>query len=101
MAVQRPIARAANKKLVGTHVEVMCEGQSDEHEWVMVGRHAGQAPDIDGQVWFDESEVRMGEIWGAEVVRATDYDLVVRTVGDKPLAKAPKAKRSLPVIGKA
>lgn len=101
MAVQRPIARSANKHLVGSRVEVIVEGPSEEHEWVMVGRHAGQAPDIDGRVWFDESDVQPGEIWSADVVLSTDYDLVVRTAGDRPLFTPPKPRkgRSLPVIG--
>ncbi|MBI5533533.1 MAG: 30S ribosomal protein S12 methylthiotransferase RimO [Deltaproteobacteria bacterium] len=100
MAAQRPIAKAANHALVGRDVQVLVEGASEEHELVMVGRHAGQAPDIDGQVWFTNSEVSAGELWKATVVRATDYDLVVETVG-KALHKPArgKARRGLPVIG--
>jgi ribosomal protein S12 methylthiotransferase len=100
MAAQRPIAKAANRALLGTEVQVLVEGPSEEHELVMAGRFSGQAPDIDGQVWFTDSEVSTGELWKAKVVRATDYDLVVQTVG-KPLYKPPrvKARRGLPVIG--
>jgi ribosomal protein S12 methylthiotransferase len=99
MAVQRPIALKANQAMVGSSVQVLVEGASQEHELVVVGRHAGQAPDIDGQVWFTNSDVAPGQLWNARVVQATDYDLVVETEGE-PLAKASgRARRGLPVIG--
>ena len=99
MSAQRPIARAANHALVGATVEVLVEGPSEEHELVMTGRHAGQAPDIDGQVWFTDSEVAAGELWKAKVVRATDYDLVVETEGEALRKPARNVRRGLPVIG--
>jgi ribosomal protein S12 methylthiotransferase len=100
MAVQRPIARSANRSLLGSSVQVLVEGASQEHELVMAGRHAGQAPDIDGQVWFTDSEVVTGQLWNAKVVQATDYDLVVETLGSPLITPAKsKARRGLPVIG--
>ena len=97
MAVQRRIAREVNRKRIGTRVRVLVEGASDEHEWVLSGRHAGQAPEIDGQVYFTESDVQAGQLWDAEVVEATDYDLVVRVVGDRPIAES-RAKRAARVV---
>lgn len=103
MAIQRPISRKLNRLMVGKEVEVLVEGASEEHELVLRGRHGGQAPDIDGQVFFTESDVKPGEIWRAKVVRATDYDLVVQTLGEEALAtsRRPEKKRrvGLPVIG--
>ncbi len=102
MALQRRISRKLNRRLVGTRVQVLVEGASEEHEYVLEGRHAGQAPDIDGQIWFTDSDVQAGELWEAQVARATDYDLVVRVVGDHPLAtsrkRPPGTRRSLPVL---
>ena len=60
MAIQRRIAREKNKALVGRELEVLVEGPSEEHELVMKGRHAGQAPDIDGSVYLSEGEVARG-----------------------------------------
>jgi ribosomal protein S12 methylthiotransferase len=101
MALQRRIARANNQKLVGKQLQVLVEGASPEHELVMTGRHAGQAPEVDGQVWFTESDVLPGQMWNAEVVQAADYDVVVRTLGETPYAQA-TAKRTirmqLPVV---
>jgi len=45
MTLQRSIAHAKNRGLIGRELEVLVEGTSDEHEYVMMGRHAGQAPE--------------------------------------------------------
>src|SRR5580692_4768275 len=46
MTLQRRIAREANARLIGRELDVLVEGESEEHEFVMKGRHAGQAPEI-------------------------------------------------------
>ena len=100
MSVQRKISQTNNRKRKGQRVQVLVEGPSEEHAWVLAGRHAGQAPEIDGQVFFTESDVSAGQLWWAEVQDASDYDLVVRAVGDAPLATSrPKRRISLPMIG--
>jgi ribosomal protein S12 methylthiotransferase len=90
MAIQRKIAREKNKALVGQELEVLVEGPSEEHELVMKGRHRGQAPDIDGQVYLSGGEVFAGEIRRVRVTQASDYDLV-GDVMDRPTK--PKKKR--------
>jgi len=76
MKLQRTIAHTKNERLVGKELEVLVEGTSDEHEYVMMGRHAGQAPDIDGQVYLSGGEVRPGQIRRVQITQASDYDLV-------------------------
>ncbi len=76
MALQRSIAHAKNAALVGRELEVLVEGASDEHEYVQMGRHAGQAPDIDGQVYLSGGDARPGEIRRVVITQASDYDLV-------------------------
>jgi ribosomal protein S12 methylthiotransferase len=79
MALQRPISHAKNQKLVGRELEVLVEGPSDEHEYVIMGRHQGQAPDIDGQVYLSgasDALPRPGEMRRVAVTQASDYDLV-------------------------
>jgi ribosomal protein S12 methylthiotransferase len=76
MSLQRTIAHAKNARLVGQELEVLVEGPSDEHEFVIMGRHAGQAPDIDGQVYLSGGEAHPGEIRRVVVTQASDYDLV-------------------------
>jgi len=76
MAIQRKIARAKNKARIGQELDVLVEGPSEEHELVMQGRHRGQAPEIDGQVYLSGGEVRAGQIRRVRVTQASDYDLV-------------------------
>src|SRR5690606_13714176 len=87
MSLQRKISRKKNRKLVGRTLEVLVEGPSEESELVMVGRHAGQAPEIDGIVYLSGGEVVPGRMVQASIIQATDYDLV----GDVSLAPLPAA----------
>ncbi len=96
MALQRPISRKRNRALVGRRVEVLVDGASDQHEYVLQGRHAGQAPDIDGVVYLSGAEVRPGEMVTAEITQSADYDLVGEVLlddGDVPAAPPPKPRR--------
>jgi len=44
----------------------------------VTGRLATQAPEIDGQVIIEESDVESGQIVPMLITGATDYDLVAR-----------------------
>ena len=61
---------------MGKTLDVLVEGTSDEHEYVMMGRHAGQAPEIDGQVYLSEGEAVPGTMRRATITQASDYDVV-------------------------
>jgi len=76
MALQRRIAREKNRALLGQELEVLVEGPSEEHEFVMKGRHAGQAPEIDGSVYLSEGEAHPGEMRRVRIAQASDWDLV-------------------------
>jgi ribosomal protein S12 methylthiotransferase len=89
MTLQRKIARDANKALVGTEMDVLVEGKSDEHDLVMQGRHRGQAPDIDGSVYLSGGEATPGEMRRVKITQASDYDLVGELIED---GVAPKKK---------
>src|SRR5580698_10261181 len=76
LGLQRGIAREKNRALVGRELEVLVEGPSEDHELVMKGRHAGQAPEIDGGVYLSEGEAHAGEMRKVRIVQASDWDLV-------------------------
>jgi ribosomal protein S12 methylthiotransferase len=95
MSLQRGIAHAQNQKLIGREMEVLVEGASDEHEFVMMGRHAGQAPEIDGQVYLSGGEARPGEIRRVSISQASDYDLVGELIDADAEAPAPLPKRKV------
>ena len=102
MALQRRIAREKNKQWIGKELEVLVEGPSEEHELVMMGRHAGQAPEIDGQVYLSGGEVHAGEIRRVQIEQASDYDLVGEVLDardETATAPRPKKRVSLNVLG--
>lgn len=91
MAQQRAISHRKNQALVGSEIEVLVEGTSDEHEYVMMGRHRGQAPEIDGQVYLSGGDVIPGELRRVHIVEASDYDLVGELLDEPALVAAPAA----------
>lgn len=76
MSIQRRISRKKNRALVGRELEVLVEGPSEESELVMTGRHPGQAPEIDGQVFLSGGPVLPGELRRVRITGASDYDLL-------------------------
>jgi ribosomal protein S12 methylthiotransferase len=85
MAMAQRIARDKNQALVGKTVKVLVEGESDEHESVLMGRHGGQAPEIDGQVYLTGTEnlpelPRAGDLVEVRITQASDYDLAGEVV---------------------
>jgi ribosomal protein S12 methylthiotransferase len=79
MAIQRKIARARNRALVGAVVPVLVEGPSPETDLLWTARLSTQAPEIDGAVLindFESAEPRPGEIRRLRVTEAHDYDVV-------------------------
>jgi ribosomal protein S12 methylthiotransferase len=86
-AIQKRINREQNRALIGKRLEVLVEGPSPESDDLLVGRHEGQAPDIDGVVYINDGFGYPGEFVTVEVTEAHDYDLVGRVV-DRPEKKA-------------
>jgi ribosomal protein S12 methylthiotransferase len=95
---QRRISRKRNRELVGRELDVLVEGSSDENDLVMVGRHAGQAPEIDGMVYLSGDVGRAGRIVKACVRSATDYDLMAEVQPNvtEPLGGSTFASRKPP-----
>ena len=79
MAIQRKIARARNRALVGAEVPVLVEGPSPETDLLWAARMSTQAPEIDGVTLindFDGAEPRSGEMRTLRITEAHDYDVV-------------------------
>ena len=103
-ALARRIARDNNAGYIDQTMEVLVEGASDEHEHVQMGRHAGQAPEIDGQVYLSGTErlprpPRAGEMLKVRITQSSDFDLAGEVIGEgTTAAHAPNAVR-LTVLG--
>ena len=76
VALQRRIAKYKNKELIGKQVAVLAESYDDEQGYVIRGRHAGQAPSVDGVTFLVSCDASPGEMVNARVVDSGDYDLV-------------------------
>lgn len=111
MEVQQEIAHAHQQAMIGRRLEVLVEGSSEETEHLLAGRHAQQAPEIDGLTYVNEGVAYPGELVTVEVTDAGDYDLVGRVVArdeaqaarrlpPSPAPQPPKPGRGrLPVVG--
>ncbi|MFH1132826.1 MAG: 30S ribosomal protein S12 methylthiotransferase RimO [Pseudomonadota bacterium] len=76
MSVQKEISKGKLCSLKGQIIEVLVEGLSSESEFLLQGRHVGQAPEIDGVVIMTDGFAQPGEIVRARVIETCDYDLV-------------------------
>ena len=79
MAIQRKIARARNRALVGRELPVLVEGLSEETDLLWKARMATQAPEIDGAALINDIEgdaPRPGEIRPLRITESHDYDVI-------------------------
>jgi ribosomal protein S12 methylthiotransferase len=79
MAIQRRIAKARNRKLVGQEFDVLVEGVSKETDLLWEGRLPTQAPEIDGVTLINDYEgapPSQGEMRRLLVTESHDYDVV-------------------------
>ncbi len=77
---QKEIARELNQEYLGKIIDVLVEGQHEETELLLQGRHSGQAPDIDGKVIINDGFAKAGDIVKVEITDVLDYDLVGRII---------------------
>ena len=83
MSRQRDIVTARQQRRMGERTRLVVDGQSPEHELVLQGRLAGQAPEIDPVVYLtecDPSLIARGSFIDVEIVGSQDYDLIARPV---------------------
>ncbi len=76
MAMQQKISKKKHKALIGKTVEVLVEGYSEESDLLLQGRTSQQAPDIDGIVYINEGEAKLGDMVKVRITESHDYDLV-------------------------
>ena len=75
MEVQAKISLRKNRALIGTHQRVLVEGYSTETPFILKGRMASQAPDIDGQAYITSGTAE-SRIVNLRVTHASEYDVV-------------------------
>jgi len=80
MSIQKKISRAKKKALVGSELDLLMMGPSEESDLLLEGRTAMHAPEIDGKVFVNDfpegTEPQKGHFYRCRVTEAHDYDLV-------------------------
>jgi ribosomal protein S12 methylthiotransferase len=83
MKQQTAISRKKLRRMIGSTLEVLLEGASDESDLLLKGRTEMQAPDIDGHVLINDAgdaQVKAGEFYRVEMTDSMDYDLIGKIV---------------------
>lgn len=93
MRIQRPISRERLSLRIGTELDVLVEGVSDESDLLLQGRWWGQAPEVDGSVYLANGTAQPGEIRRVLVTDAADYDLVADFIDGPGGRDAPPGAR--------
>lgn len=73
MALQAGISHAHNEKRLGRTFPVLIEEQMDNG--LYTGRAAFQAPEVDGVIYVESSDLRIGEFVSVTMTDAFEYDL--------------------------
>jgi ribosomal protein S12 methylthiotransferase len=83
MGLQKRLVSTRNRSRIGERVRAVIDGPSAEHELILKGRLATQAPEIDASVYLtecDPSSYAAGDFVELEIVGAREYDLIARPV---------------------
>lgn len=80
VAIQQAVSAKKLKDRVGQTVPVLVEEVSEESDFLWQGRHAGQAPDVDGQVLIRAGHFERGKIHLVKLERSMEYDYIGRVV---------------------
>ncbi len=75
MQLQQRISAEKLEEKVGEVLEVLVEEYDEESE-CFVGRSRGDAPDIDGKVFFHANQADAGDLIKIRITAALDYDLI-------------------------
>ncbi|MBL4684672.1 MAG: TRAM domain-containing protein [Nannocystaceae bacterium] len=76
MALQESIRAERHATLVGQSIRVLVDGPSSEHDYLLDGRHEGQAPEIDGKVVLTDGTAERGDMVEAIITQAGAHDFV-------------------------
>lgn len=76
--IQQSVVETKNSEAIGRKIDVIIEGYHPETDLLMVGRHRGQAPEIDTQVLINDGRnvTAFGERYLVEITAVAGIDLV-------------------------
>jgi len=84
LRIQREVSKKKLRAMRDRTLRILVEGASDESEYLLMGRHEGQAPEIDGQVYLslspDAVAPAAGTFVDARVTHSAEYDLAAEII---------------------
>lgn len=72
MAHQQAISQTRLQQRIGQTIEVLIDEIDEEGA---IGRSPGDAPEIDGNVYLEDFDLKPGDLIKAQITDATEYDL--------------------------
>ena len=78
MELQQEIADEQSEALVGTEIEAVVDGKGPDGEWA--GRTIRDAPDVDGAIRFENTDLKPGMFGQALITDAYGYDLIGKII---------------------
>ena len=81
LEIQKEISAEHLAQQVGKTLDVLVQGVHPETELLLRGRHQGQAPEVDGEVFITEGHYRPGDIIPVTIEESYDYDMAGRVIG--------------------
>ena len=83
MGLQKRLVKARQRRRIGERARLLVDGPAGEHELVLKGRLATQAPDIDSVVFVHGEELHPGQFVTVRVNDFQAYDLVAEIPASK------------------
>jgi len=82
-AAQMKVVEKRGAKMIGKKMQAIVEGFHPESNMLLRARHAGQCPEIDGQIIVNDGRkvTGFGELYEVEITDVAGYDLIGRVVG--------------------
>ncbi len=74
------ISREFGESRIGSVVQVLVDGPSDESDLVVEARSYAEAPDVDGKIYIGDAELAAGEMVDVGITDAGQYDLAAERV---------------------
>jgi ribosomal protein S12 methylthiotransferase RimO len=84
------ISKTTQEKLeaeVGTEFEVVVDGESSEHEYLLSARKLSWCPEVDGEIYINDNElaqpIKFGQIYRAKVTELSGDKLIATIIANK------------------
>jgi ribosomal protein S12 methylthiotransferase len=75
MSLQREVAREANKRFLGQKLTVLVEEEKND---ILVGRSQYDAYDVDGIVYIQKKNIKVGTFCEVTIMDSFEYDLIAQ-----------------------